>query len=390
MTTSRTARGSWRTIRFRDDDRAQALLETVLVAPLILFAFFAIIQLVLVGFTYQAVKKAAFMSARSLAVHHAVGEEDAVRNAKAAASIALAPASQPARGEVALMVVQSVFNNINTIVAQAETDFGFAPNLFDFFDPATRLQTPPGGPMSYGVRLVTAYHRLGFYEPDQSAEGFRWQIRAFNDEIREVLVDITYRYPLYVPGFTELWNYLRGPRMEDVFDRSAEEGAVGMPASIRLPARVAVGYEAWSGVIRLESAVELEDELRSDGGDAPANPLDGMQETLDQAKDLSEQAKEKAEEAEEWREIQEEKEAQYQDECVPMPVNPIQAAACESLWNEAQNAKAIADNLEAQAEALQNQANNLVSSAEGQLNGALGDAVSAVNDLADYLSAPCP
>lgn len=376
--------------RFRADERGQALVESLIVIPLILFTFFAIVQLLLIGFTYQAVKHAAFMSARSLAVHHAVNEEDAVRNAKAAACIALVPASQPAPGEVALMVVQSALVNFNGIVGQTIVELGLDSDILELLSPLATLGLPGDGFMGYGTRLATARHRLGFHEADQSPEGFRWQIRPFNGAIDEVLVDITYKYPLYVPGFSELWDYLQGPGMDEVFELSPEERVLGMPASIRLPARVAVGYEPWSGQIRLQSAVELDDELRSDGGGAPANPLDGIEEALDEAKALSEQAKEKEAQAKVWRDIQEEKEALYQQECEGQVLDAIKQVACDNLWNEAQNAKAMADNLEAQAQALANQAANIVDGASGQLNDGLGDAVSAVNDLGAYLSAPCP
>lgn len=171
------------------DDHAQALTEYVVVIPVVLFAFFACFETMVLAQTSQMANYASFAAARSYAtsVGYFVGEgnnatdarDEAEDRAKNTACFVMAPVSHAQMGE-----------------ARRLTVLGADIPLLDF----TR------GLVANLPQIVKEFYGI--------AEGFLvayiYRIKDFSCSESGGVVTCTFDYlcPMAIPGFVELWTYL--------------------------------------------------------------------------------------------------------------------------------------------------------------------------------------
>jgi Flp pilus assembly protein TadG len=162
------------------DEGAAALTEFVIVIPVVLLFFLAVLQYFVVVRTSQLCNYAAYCAARVYAVQAAVDsspeKEQAYAKAKNAAAIALSPVSHLVPGEIAgknLRLSRSSQEPGAQLVALAE---GWLTARY------VRLNPKFGG----SVKIETGGSPL------------------------QVNVEINYPQPIYIPGLAELWGIVGG------------------------------------------------------------------------------------------------------------------------------------------------------------------------------------
>ena len=184
------------------DDRAQSLTEFAIVIPIVLLFFFAMLQYVAIVQAYQVGNYAAYVAARSYAVHaalsiHETGDDArAVEFATRAAAMALAPIARLMPGEI--------------------TALGY--DLADF-----ELTG------SHEEQLIKGYLVARNLRLNASQLGGGVSIHTSGNP-KQVDVEINYPQPIYVPGLVELWNYIGGQKIFTGLE-SLREGLEGTPKS---------------------------------------------------------------------------------------------------------------------------------------------------------------
>lgn len=266
----------WNVVR---DDGGQAITEFVIVIPIILLFFFAMLQYFAIVQASQLADYAAFESARVYAVRASVNKQDAQSKALMAASMVMAPVASPAVGEIPVA---------GDYLTMANSKLG------NFI---------PSGMTKYFEGLAFAYF-------------VRFQVLggSVSNSVNGSQVDCTINYPqpIYVPGLSGLWNFLSKDKNETINTDTLElENGLGglikgqqtinqlqskagsavsefnslfgtslsIPAipNILLPyvnirAKCSVGYSAWSGKPRLP-----DDTVDTSGTtNSPANNLEKM------------------------------------------------------------------------------------------------------------------
>ena len=157
------------------DDGGQAMTEFVIVIPIILLFFFAMLQYFATVQASQLANYAAFVSARVYAVRASVDPKDAQSKALMAASMVMAPVASPMPGEIP--VVGDDLGMVNS----------------------TLSQYIPAGLTKYFEGLAFAYF-------------VRFQVLggSVSNTVNGNQVDCTISYPqpIYVPGLSAMWNML--------------------------------------------------------------------------------------------------------------------------------------------------------------------------------------
>jgi len=241
---------------FRDDG-GQAMTEFVIVIPIILLLFFAMLQYFAVVQASQLANYAAFESARVYAVRASGDPKDAQSKALMAASMVMAPVASPVPGEIP--VVGGYLNMANNELSH------YIPGATKYFE---------GLAFAYFVRFQV----LG---------------GSVSNSINGSQVDcaINYPQPIFVPGLSAMWNFLSKDKTKNISTdtTSLESGLGGLVkaqetinqiqseagsaasefnslfgTSISIPnipqvllpyvnvqAKCSVGYSQWSGMPRL-------------------------------------------------------------------------------------------------------------------------------------------
>jgi len=182
------------------DDRAQSLTEFAVVIPIILLLFFAMLQYIAVVQAYQVGNYAAYVAARSYAVHaalsiHETGNDDrAVDFATSAASMALAPIARLMPGEIKAL--------------------GYDPSDFEL----------TGSPLE---KLLKGYFTARYLRLNSDVLGGGISIQTSGTP-KQVDVEINYPQPIYVPGLVELWNLVAGEKIFTSLE-TMREGLGGVP-----------------------------------------------------------------------------------------------------------------------------------------------------------------
>jgi hypothetical protein len=158
----------WRILK---EDSGLALTESVIVMPIILLFFFAMLQYVVIARTAPLVNYAAYAAARSYAVHASVdGSSKAANTAHEAAALALAPVAGLVPGEIKGL------------------------SLPTFSTPLLRI----------GEGYFVAYARLSKYI------GGSITIKTNSTDPAQIEVEVLYPQPIYMPGLNELWSFVSG------------------------------------------------------------------------------------------------------------------------------------------------------------------------------------
>ena len=232
--------------------------EFVIVIPIILLFFFAMLQYFATVQASQLANYAAFESARVYAVRASVDAKDAQSKALMAASMVMAPVASPMPGEIPAVGADLSMAN------------------------STLSQYIPAGMVKYFEGLAFAYF-------------VRFQVLggSVSNTINGNQVDCTINYPqpIYVPGLSAMWNFLSADKTKTINTDTAslENGLGGLVkgqqtinqlqteagsavsefnsifgTSISIPnipqvllpyvniqAKCSLGYSAWSGTPRL-------------------------------------------------------------------------------------------------------------------------------------------
>ena len=178
---------------FRDDG-GQAMTEFVIVIPIILLLFFAMLQYFAVVQASQLANYAAFESARVYAVRYSVDPNDAQSKAKMAACMVMGPVASPMPGEIP--VLGSYLSMANSTLSQ------YIPGLTKYFE-----------------GLAFAYF-------------FRFGVLggSVSNSINGNQVDCTINYPqpIFVPGLSAMWNFLSKDKTKNIStDTVALESGLG-------------------------------------------------------------------------------------------------------------------------------------------------------------------
>lgn len=266
--------------RFGADERAQAMTEFVIVIPLVLFLFFAMLQTMLLAQAHQLTNYAAFAAARSYATSFGkfFGEtgdgnnahDQAVAQAKSAALLVMAPISHAQAGE-SLSLWKPIRDSTQNMDPLVQQFYGLAE----------------------GYVNAMIYRMKGF---NLTLSG------SATDRKSVVKVEFDYLMPIAIPGFAEMWNYLRtrdkSATMLQTFDLGAAfinpavmteslqtvlaglstlegllgdgtfesltdqistilddiygSGAVGSLYNVTLKAKSVCGFEPWNGQVRTD------------------------------------------------------------------------------------------------------------------------------------------
>ena len=189
--------------RIGSDERAQAMTEFVIVIPLVLFLFFAMLQTMMLAKASQLSNYAAFAAARSYATSFSkfFGEsgdgndahDKATERAKNTALLVMAPISHAQAGE-ALPLWRTLRNNTKGMPQVVQQFYGLAEGY-----------------------VTAMIYRM---------KGFSLTLSGGADDPKSVVrVNFDYLMPISIPGFAEMWNYLRvrdkSASMLETFDLGA-------------------------------------------------------------------------------------------------------------------------------------------------------------------------
>lgn len=189
--------------RLGADERAQAMTEFVIVIPLVLFLFFAMLQTMMMAKASQLSNYAAFAAARSYATSFSkfFGETEdgneahdkALERAKNTALLVMAPISHAQAGE-ALPLWRPMRNNVKGMPQVVQQFYGLAEGY-----------------------VTAMIFRM---------KGFTLNLSGGADDPKSVVkVSFDYVMPISIPGFAEMWNYLRirdkSASMLETFDLGA-------------------------------------------------------------------------------------------------------------------------------------------------------------------------
>lgn len=184
------------------DDGGQALTEFVIVIPIILLLFFAMLQFFADVEAAQLGNYAAFMSARVYAVDNSVDSSGSQDKAQKAAAWALAPIAGPAPGEA----------NLGGIVPGVGTLVNFMNGL-------------KAGKIALGY-ATAEYGRFGVLGGSVSNN-----VEGSSPPQQQVHTTINYPQPIFVPGLASLWNFVTGDKIYYSM-KPLRQGLGGLPGAI--------------------------------------------------------------------------------------------------------------------------------------------------------------
>ena len=174
--------------RFLHDDRAQALTEYVVIIPLVLFVFFAMLETLVIAQTAQLANYAAFSAARSYATSYSKfkretnsadqAKDKATDRAKNAALMVMAPVSHAQVGEGL-----QLWNPIRNAMS------GAGQTVYEFYG------------LAEGFAVALIYRMKEFTvtaPPDEGSDGSPTSV---------VKVSFEYLVPMTIPGFAEMWDF---------------------------------------------------------------------------------------------------------------------------------------------------------------------------------------
>jgi Flp pilus assembly protein TadG len=270
------------------DEGGQALTEFVIVIPIMLLFFFAMIQYFSIVQASQLGNYAAFVAARVYAVNESFDSTNAPDEATKAASIVLAPIARPALNEIG-----------------GDTTFGN-----DISSVMSSLNSINGGKLLADARTFGEGYAMAKYarfNSDILGGSVSCSLEAYNGgTVTQVVVNINYPQPIYVPGLTGLWKMLGGQNIyaslnpqaagltgipkyllpvyagnstlqSDVAQLSQYDSGLassvqnfisGLPVVllpyIDVQSECSIGYSAWSGTVKLPDTIDDTSETNND------------------------------------------------------------------------------------------------------------------------------
>jgi hypothetical protein len=190
------------------DEGGQALTEFVIVIPIILLFFFAMVQYFSIVQATQLGNYAAFEAARVYSVQASLNSTNAEDYGTKAAAIAMSPVARPVPGEIGgsyLSSLQNLGNDVTTFLN------GIIPGAGNIV---------MGYPMAKYVR----------YNSDLLGGSVSFCVTNFNSSSpTQVVVNISYPQPLYIPGLAELWKFVGNKANIYAGTTNLASGLTGIP-----------------------------------------------------------------------------------------------------------------------------------------------------------------
>src|SRR5579859_3900672 len=174
------------------DEGGQALTEFVIVIPIVLLFFFAMVQYFSIVKATQLGNYAAFVAARVYAVN-ASYDTNALDSAQKAASIAIAPVARPVYDEIGGDTqfgsdVSGFIGSLTSIVSGSQ----FATEALQFGEGYVMSQYVRFNSSLLGGSVSCSLTNFSSSSPTQ------------------VVVTINYPQPIFIPGLTTLWKFIGG------------------------------------------------------------------------------------------------------------------------------------------------------------------------------------
>lgn len=190
------------------DDKGVALTEFVIVIPIVLLFFFAILQYYVIVRTAQMANYAAYVAARSYSVRAAADQAPDSYSAQSAAQSAAAWALAPV-------------SDVSGLPGSSGSDF-----------------------ITLGKNFAHAYVIL-------SLGGFQASTNAVGSHI-SADVAINYPQPINVPVFSSIWNFVTGGNINTSMLPLNNGTSLGLSILsgtpyINIPSKCSTGCEEWSG-----------------------------------------------------------------------------------------------------------------------------------------------
>jgi len=263
------------------DEGGQALTEFVIVIPILLLFFFAMVQYFSIVQATQLGNYAAFVAARVYAVN-ASYDTNALASAQKAAAIAIAPVARPVYDEIG--GATGVGNTISGITSWAQQ---LAQSS------GSELATEA---LDFGEGYVMAQYVR--FNSDLLGGSVSCSLTNFTSSSpTQVVVSIDYPQPIFVPGLTSLWKFLGGTNIygalsaqsagltgipkyllplyagnssiqSDVSELSQYDSGLGSTIQnfisglptvllpyVNIQSECSIGYSDWSGIVRLPDTV---------------------------------------------------------------------------------------------------------------------------------------
>jgi hypothetical protein len=194
------------------DEGGQALTEFVIVIPIVLLFFFAMVQYFSIVQATQLGNYAAFVAARVYAVSESC-DTNAAAEAQQAASLALAPIARPVVNEIG-----------------GDTAFGSDVNQIESLLQSIGNTTTLGSDiLDYGEGYVMAQEVR--FNGDLLGGSVTCSLTNYNSGPQQVNVTINYPQPIYMPGLESLWKFLGGTNIYAATSSQAA-GLTGVPAKL--------------------------------------------------------------------------------------------------------------------------------------------------------------
>jgi len=191
------------------DEGGQALTEFVIVIPIVLLFFFAMVQYFSIVQASQLGNYAAFVAARVYAVNASFDSTNAPSEAQKAASIVMAPIARPVPNEIG-------------------GDTAFGNEVSGLISSLNSI----GGKFGYDVtRFGEGYVMVQYvrYNSDLLGGSVACSLTNYSSgSPTQVVVQINYPQPIYMPGLTSLWKFLGGSNIYASLS-SQSAGLTGIP-----------------------------------------------------------------------------------------------------------------------------------------------------------------
>jgi len=172
------------------DDGGQAMTEFVIVIPIVLMFFLAMVQYFYIVQASQLGNYAAFVAARAYAVSG--HDSDPLDEATTAACIALAPIARPMPGEIGGNTAFGSFaNSIISTISSIASSSTLGQDIYNFGS---------GYAMAKYVRLKSSILGGSITATKQGTPA-------------QVDVTINYPQPIFIPGLSGMWNFVTGTRI---------------------------------------------------------------------------------------------------------------------------------------------------------------------------------
>jgi hypothetical protein len=275
------------------DERAQAMTEFVIIIPFIMLVFYIAFEIVAIWHSAMLTRYAAFAAARTAATLDTwVGSTKGQQLAKVSAALALMPVSKPVEGELDFYKARCGASNIKSFLQSCGYTDKFLtqlPSVYNgvvgadqtdnklewlftawnrlYYDPKApkeqsygrnglfgkhiQYELPLGG--TFGTKAAPKLDKIHRAEDKTHGPIMSKMIDKYHEknDLIEISLELSYNYPLAIPGFQVLWESVAGGTMSTNFGQISSSI---MYFFVNEKAKCAVGYEDFYRKFNFDSA----------------------------------------------------------------------------------------------------------------------------------------